>query len=73
MNDKPVNKLAGIVSGKGEGYQQSYQLTRTHSKTKIPVGQYLGDKHDDLTGKRKGMLTVISISLHQPKKQEGNP
>lgn len=65
MNDKPVDKLAGVGSGSGESFQYSYKISRLHSKDKLPVRQFPGAASADITGLQKGNLFVVGVFLQQ--------
>ena len=69
MHDKPINKLAAIVTSKGVHYNSSRKPNpRVHeSSTPIPVRDQTTNELKqpqwiDLTGTVKGLLTVIGVS-----------
>ena len=66
-HEKPVNKTAAIVTSKGFEYVSSKLIRIKESKNpiklkKIPDSYFLSDSFNDLTGRRRGRLTVLGLS-----------
>ncbi len=64
---RPVNSLsARVVSTVYENVPEvSNKTCSVRSKDRLPTTQFIGRRQDDITGRRKGSLTVIGMFLRQ--------
>ncbi len=68
----PVNKMSALVLSQTEEIEPEYKINRVHSLERLPTTQFLGKKEHDLTGMKKGTLTVVGVFLKQNGKAVGN-
>jgi len=68
INRHPVNKQSAIVTSQGECYTPNKKIQTSDSDTPLktaPLPQKPGRNFLDLTGVRRGRLTVIGLSADQ--------
>jgi hypothetical protein len=64
----PVDKVAGRVTAKGEGFESKKRIVHTHSEVPLPMKPYAVSRRRpgdvDLTGVRFGRFTVLGVYDH---------
>lgn len=72
-NERPVDKTAALVVGRGESYEFKMPPNSSDSEQPLPVKapqwQHWNDKHFvDFTGRKFGWLTVLGLSATKAKR-----